>query len=229
MGRRSKQETKKTLADLDTRTLDKRAERLAELDPLVYSGEKPLSEQMHDFINETIKGYESGCFRSCIFCCAGAVEYALRHEIIRLSDNPKETLKNKDKSFHDIIKMAKDYEQLQAFTEDAHYLRKLRNKISAHPLYVASTMRKKPEEIEMEKETTIRDIQNFIKFFDPEERELKEMERLIKTPEALDDAIEWRMYPLKLLHKLALKAWVKMRKIIEGVYPLNEKKDTFDS
>lgn len=211
MRKKSFQEVKELLEDLDSRTLNERAERLTELEPIVINMiERTSSERMDDFIDEASKGYTDGCFRSCIFCCTGAVEHALRHEIIRLSDNPKETRKNIErKRFGEIIKMAESYEQLRSFAEDTRYLRRLRNKIAAHPLY-----------IEMEKETTIEDIRMLKSFFDPGEEEREELEKFLKTPEALDEAIEWRIYSERPLRKLALKAWTKMRKILEGIYPV---------
>lgn len=211
VGKKSFQEVKELLEDLDSRTLNERAERSTELEPIVINMiERTSSERMDDFIDEASKGYTDGCFRSCIFCCTGAVEHALRHEIIRLSDNPKETRKNIErKRFGEIIKMAESYEQLRPFAEDTRYLRRLRNKIAAHPLY-----------IEMEKETTIEDIRMLKSFFDPGEEEREELEKFLKTPEALDEAIEWRIYSERPLRKLALKAWTKMRKILEGIYPV---------
>jgi len=208
--KKSFQEVKELLEDLDSRTLNERAERLTELEPIVINMiERTSSERMDDFIDEASKGYTDGCFRSCIFCCAGGVEYAFRHEIIRLSDNPKETRKNIErKRFEDIIKMAESYEQLRPFVGDAHYLRRLRNKIAAHPLY-----------IEMEKETTTEDIRMLKSFFELGEEEREELEKFLKTPEALDEAIEWRVYSEMPLQKLALKAWTKMRKILEEIYP----------
>lgn len=208
--KKSFQEVKELLEDLDSRTLNERAERLTELEPIVINMiERTSSERMDDFIDEASKGYTDGCFRSCIFCCAGAVEHALRHEIIRLSDNPKEIRKNIErKRFEEIIKMAESYELLRPFAEDARYLRRLRNKIAAHPLY-----------IEIEKETTTEDIRTLKSFFDLGEEEREELEKFLKTPEALDEAIEWRIYSERPLLRLVLKAWTKMRKILEGIYP----------
>lgn len=228
MGRRFTQETKKVLADLDSRTLDRRAERLAELGTLVYdASEGPISVQMENFVGEAIKNHENGCFRSCIFCCAGAVEYSFRHEIIINSENPTEKMKNiENKRFSKIIRLAETRERLKSFIKDANYLRRLRNKISAHPLYLASPMGKRHEGITMEKETAIKDIKMPISFLDSEDPELKEMEDLMKNPAALDEIIEWRSYPQKLLHKLSLKAYLKMKMTINGIYPLNEKRDT---
>ncbi|MBA7501469.1 hypothetical protein ES706_00039 [subsurface metagenome] len=217
------QEARELLKRLDSQTLDRRAERLAELEPIVFNGGERRSDLMWNFMKEASKTYEIGCFRSCIFYCAGAVEYTLRHELTRLLGSSVKALKKiEDEDFNDVIKKAEGYEKLQPFAEDADYLRRLRNKIAAHPLQLPSTELRTREEIEIERETAIRDIKIFMEFLDSGDGELKEMEELIENPEALDSAIGWQLYADKLLRKLAFKAWRIMRAIINGLYPVRD-------
>lgn len=224
MGTRSVEETRRILADLDRRTLEERAQRLAELETIVYNGmDRTISAQMENFIDESVKNYENDCFRSSIFCSAGAVEYAYRHELVRLSEKPSQTLEEiRDKNFLKIIGMAEKYNHLRPFADDAHYIRKLRNEISAHPIYLAYANREKPEEVLLEKETTKEDVRGLIKFLDQEDPEISDLKEILEKPESLEDAIDWRSYSRRALNRLALKAWMKMRKIITGIYPLRE-------
>lgn len=217
------QEIKERLKRLDSQTLNRRAERLAELEPIALHERKRRSGLMCDFIGEASKAYGTGCFRSCIFSCSGAVEHALRHELTcLLGGSVNELKKVKDMSFNGVIKEVGKYKKFQPFTEDAHYLRRLRNKIAAHPLQPPLTELRTQKEIEIERESAIRDLKTFMKFLDSGSVELKEAEEIFRGLKTLEEAIGWRIYALDLLQRLALEAWRRMRATINGLYPIRD-------
>ena len=126
----------RTIRKLDERTEKERASRLQELGVMFWgSVERPTSHRMSDYSTEATMSYVNGSFRSCIFCCAAAVDQTFRHEIICASKNPEEKFnKLRRKFFGQIIDLAKNTERLQPFLEDACWLNRLRNKLAVHPL-----------------------------------------------------------------------------------------------
>ncbi len=133
---RTFEDARRITRDLDERTLDERASRLMELGVTQYSSiERRVSQRMSDYSVEATKSFVEGCFRSCIFCCATAVDQTFRYEVIRESDTPtKERKKLKRKPFGTTLKHAKNTERLQPFLEDACWLNRLRNTVAVHPL-----------------------------------------------------------------------------------------------
>ena len=221
-------EMKDLLRDRDAKTLDSRAQRLKELrelEGITYSVvNRTVAERMDDFIAEAMENYMDGCFRSCIFCCASAVEQAFRHEMIYSSDRPKkvqEVLERKTfGQIVNIIEAAKDYERLWPFIRDARQLNKLRNKVAVHPLYVAKTygpFYKMLERADWVKETIVGDLHVLKEFLCPEQQ--KELEETLKALATFEDIVEWQVYsPRNPLQKIALEACKRMKKIIEGLY-----------
>jgi len=81
-------EAEKLIRGLDEKTIDNRAKRLAELEPITLSAiEFELPIRMHNYIDESIKTYIEKCYRSCIFCCSNAVEQAFKKELIFSENN----------------------------------------------------------------------------------------------------------------------------------------------
>lgn len=219
------EEIKDLLRERDDKTLDSRAQRLKELRELqgiIYSViERTVAGRMDDFVIEAMENYKNGCFRSCIFCCASAVEQAFRHEMIRSSDRPEkmqEVLEGKSfGQIVNIIEAAKDYERLWPFIKDARRLNNLRNKVAVHPLYVAITygpVDKMLERADWVKKTIDRDICVLKKFLCSEQQ--KELGKLT----TFEDIVDWQeLLPRSPLQKISLEACKTMKKIIEGLYP----------
>jgi len=185
---------------------------------------------MSDYSVEAIKSFVAGCFRSCIFCCAAAVDQTFRHEIIYASKNPKEKFdKIRRKTFGPIIDLAKNIERLQPFLEDAKRLKRLRNTVAVHPLCFWPF----PECETRANEIIIEDLKNIIAVVDAEDGEKIKQSSIIRedgskltladvlcdptTPEA-SDLLMWRIDE-DILKPLALKAHQIMAGIIEGLYP----------
>ena len=229
---RTFEDARRTTRNLDKRTLDERASRLMELGVTQYSSiERRVSQRMSDYSVEATKSFVEGCFRSCIFCCAAAVDQTFRYEVIRESDTPiKERKKLKGKPFGKILKKAKYTERLQPFLEDAKWLNRLRNTVAVHPLCFWPLLEK--DEM-MSNEIIIEDLKNIIAFDDAEDGEKIKQSFIIRedgskmtladvlcdptTPEA-SDLLMWRLDE-EILKPLALKAHQIMDGIIEGLYP----------
>jgi len=215
------EDARRIIGDLDERTLDERASRLKELGVTHYSSiGRSTSPRMSDYSVEAAKNFVEGCFRSCIFCCAAAVDQTFRHEIIHKSKHPEEKfekLARSDASFGKIIGYAENIVRLQPFLDDAGWLNKLRNKVAVHPLCFWPLRGDKMKEIEIIK----RGLKEIIDVVDAEDGE-KIKQLLIRannqnTSEA-SDLLMWRPDE-DILKSSALKAYQRMAGIIEGLYP----------
>mgnify|MGYP001134588214 CR=1 FL=1 len=221
--KKSISEAKKLIRDLDEKTIDERAERLAELEPIELSGiEFELPVRMGDYIDEAIKTYIEKCYRSCIFCCSNAVEQAFKKEIIFSEDNAKDRKRVQEEidnrmTFGKIIKKAEKHDFLSDFISDADWLKELRNKVAVHPIYIShGNIGVEPLEIEEWRKKLIKeDIETLLPFLDKENQ--KQMRDVLENPKALDDIFEWGL-PEDIIRILALKAYKKMKRILEGIY-----------
>ena len=223
----------RTIRDLDEKTLDERASRLKELGVIRLSAVyRILPQRMDDYDREAAKTFIEGCFRSCIFCCAAAVDITFRHEIILESENPREEYKKiRCEPFYKIIKQAEDEERLQSFCKDAHRLRKLRNTVAAHPLCLWPSS----EDEMFENEIIIKDLKKIISVADADNREkIKQMDitredgsKVVlvdvlcdpSTPGSSDLMWDLESRTRDILKTLALKAYQIMAGILEGLYP----------
>jgi len=222
MKERTLEDARCTIKNLDERTLDDRASRLMELGVTHYSSiERSTSQLMSDYSVEAAKNFVEGCFRSCIFCCAAAVDQTFRHEIIYASKNPEEKFdKLRRKTFGQIIDLAKNTVRLQPFQEDACWLNRLRNKLAVHPLSFWPLRGDYIKEIKVIKQG----LKEIITVVDAEDRE-KIKQLLIRvsnldTSDALD-ILMWRPDE-DSLKSSALKAHNIMARIIEGLYPSSQ-------
>jgi hypothetical protein len=222
MKERTLEDARCTIKNLDERTLDDRASRLMELGVTHYSSiERSTSQLMSDYSVEAAKNFVEGCFRSCIFCCAAAVDQTFRHEIIYASKNPEEKFdKLRRKTFGQIIDLAKNTVRLQPFQEDACWLNRLRNKLAVHSLSFWPLRGDYIKEIKVIKQG----LKEIITVVDAEDRE-KIKQLLIRvsnldTSDALD-ILMWRPDE-DSLKSSALKAHNIMARIIEGLYPSSQ-------
>lgn len=224
--KKSFHEAREILRNLDGKTLEDRAKRLTELETITLGAiDKEISERTSDYLDEAIKAYVEGCYRSCIFCCSCAVEQAFKNEIVLSISNLAEREKtqkhlDKDKiSFDGIIKEASKNVLCIQFIKDAKLLKDLRNKIAVHPFYVSKGFSVGVDNPEVEgwrRQTLKSDIETFKPFLDEEDRD--KLQKALHDPETLESIFEWGFNPplVDPLHVLALKAHKTMKKILEG-------------
>ena len=218
-------EAEKLIRDLDEKTIDNRAKRLAELEPITLSAiEFELPIRMHNYIDESIKTYIEKCYRSCIFCCSNAVEQAFKKELI-FSENNINQRKNVQEEiekmpFGKIIDKGKKIDILSDFINDAEWLKNLRNKVAVHPIYIShgNIGTETPEIAEWRKQSIKKDIETLLPFLDKENQ--KQMYDVLENQKAIEDIFEWGLSE-DIIQILALKAWKKMKKVLEGIYYLH--------
>lgn len=218
-------EAEKLLRDLDEKTIDNRAKRLAELEPMTLSAiEFELPIRMHNYIDEATKTYIEKCYRSCIFCCSNAVEQAFKKELI-FSENDINKRKSVQKeiekiAFGEIINKGKKINFLSDFIHDAEWLKNLRNKVAIHPIYISqrNTGTETPEVAEWRKQSIKKDIEILLLFLDKENQ--KQLRDVLENQKAIEDIFEWGLSE-DIIQILALKAYEKMKKVLEGIYYLH--------
>jgi hypothetical protein len=241
-------DSERELREADLHSLSQRALRMQKLDSLKIGFVPTL--RVFDCVREAKHSYINGCFRGCIICCANAVEQSFLHELIFASDDWEKTyweIRVNGKGFKYIIdtveKNSKKNRRLKlaaAFIRDAHWLRRVRNEIAAHPTYVTDyTELKSSDELILANRMMFRDIRHLLQFLDPKEREYLESQKLTaKTPQGkvvkeseplkafmenpmkTDTAvyIEWWMFQGGLLSYLALEAYRRVNKVLNGLY-----------
>jgi len=158
--------------------------RRQRLSPLRISGFS--SFRTADYIDEAERSFEKGCFRSCIICSATAVELALKHMLIFLSEDWEQTyweIEVGKPRFSKIIERLRTNRKLRGVLDDADWLRRVRNKIVAHPIYIgnpfvlkkASTLElAEPEQQIWACKIMLRDLRELLEFAEPDKR--KEIE-----------------------------------------------------
>lgn len=156
-------------------------------------------------------------------------------------------IRMKESSFGKIIdkikresKKNRELKSLTRFLKDANWLRRVRNEIVAHPTYIPDYLElRREDELVLANRMMFRDIRHLLQFFTPQRRKKFEMEKLTaKTPkgktvreskplkEFLNDPMKidvaiyfnWWAFQTGLLIYLALEAYEKMSKIINGLY-----------
>ena len=168
-----------------------RLERIANLKTL-----RIPTSRISDYYEEAKTSFINGCFRSCIICSALAVEQVLKHTLIFQSEDWEETyweLEVKKIGFHKIIQRAeKSSPKLKKVLKDADWLRRARNEVAAHPLYVANLFgvdrktgylkMKETDEAIWASKIMFRDIRKLLRFLEPSKaREIKEKKWSART------------------------------------------------
>jgi len=189
-------EAEKLIRGLDEKTIDNRAKRLAELEPITLSAiEFELPIRMHNYIDESIKTYIEKCYRSCIFCCSNAVEQAFKKELIFSENNINQRKSVQEEiekmPFGKIIDEGKKIDILSDFINDAEWLKNLRNKVAVHPIYIShgNNGTETPEIAEWRKQSIKKDIKTLLPFLDKENQ--KQMRDVLENQKAFEDIFEW--------------------------------------
>ena len=156
-------------------------------------------------------------------------------------------IRTKENTFGKIIdrikresKKNRELKSLTRFLDDANWLRKVRNEIVAHPTYIPDYPElKREDELVLANRIMFRDIRHLLQFFNPQKRKQLEMQKLTaKTPEGkivgesepledflrnpmkidVADYFNWWGFQTGLLSDLALEAYERMSKVINGLY-----------
>jgi len=133
---RSLEECKETLRDLDARTLERRAERLQELEKIETDARRFSSQREWSYLTEATDVYINGHYRSAIFCCAFAVDQIFRYEYLKTAEGEYDDLENL--TFWPLIRKCERQKvaSLCPYIEEAKLLNDLRNKVATHPLFI---------------------------------------------------------------------------------------------
>lgn len=220
---------------------EKRTTRQFTLGSIVYSvmGKQP-PHYLESYMDEARESYLEGAFRSCIFCCADAAEQIIKHELIRESEAPEEKLEWFEKERRGLGKLIGDAEEaefLRKHIEDFEWLNGVRITIAVHPLYIGvHEGSDDPQTRIWKNRTMIRSVRKTLEFLDGETREAVLESQLsvpaegktIKLGDMLTDPSSdhtffwWRLLEEDVLEELALEAYGRMKKIVEGVYSIKQ-------
>jgi hypothetical protein len=167
------------------------ASRLQRLSPFEISGFSTF--RIADYCDEAKRSYVNGCFRSCIICSSTAVELGLKHAMIFLSEDWEQTyweIEVGKLRFYKIVeRLGKMNRKLSGLLADAIWLRKARNEIVAHPIYIGNPfVMKKPGYLEFEEpelqiwasKIMLRDISKLLWFVEPDKRKEIEEKKFTK-------------------------------------------------
>lgn len=235
MHRKTLEERAKQLQESDRRTLERRAQRLTELEAIHTDARLFHSQREWDYAGEASDGYINGNYRSVIFCCACAVDQMFRYEYLKMPGSRPEDLKRC--TFGQTIRKCrgKSVPALVQFIADAELMNRMRNEVSAHPLFVDFPVQADPER--QVRDALLReDIQKLLSVVESVSPRAKdEIERTELTdhggkayvlgdivnqcselPSSLDGF--WGLIEADILRLLAREAWRILKTIAEGLY-----------
>jgi len=240
--------------DEETEKISK-ASRLQRLSPFKISGFSTF--RIADYCDEAERSFINGCFRSCIICSATAVELALKHTLIFLSEDWEQTyweIEVGKLRFHKIVKKLRDKNRkLSRSLDDATWLRRTRNEIVAHPIYIANPFTrlhagyleyKNPELQIWACKIMLRDIGKLLRFVEPDKRKEIEEKTFKKTRQgrileefSVMDYIKqrkpvryepmeffyWRIIQNELIEEIAFQAYRRMVSTMNTLFPTADK------
>lgn len=219
--------------------------RLGEVSTVTYNaGEAPPPHYLQSYIEEAEDSYLGGNFRSCIFCCAAAVEQVIRYELIKSSGNTKAEIKEVEGlTLGKLIKKLKcctlENEKISHFKKISdnllNWVNKARNAIAVHPPHASVYDKDDTEEMKIWKnERMIRYIKRILGLLNDHDRE-RMLDLNVESPEGGSTTLRELLSDPKSQHipdvwyeftrrdvfpqYLALETYRKMKEIIEGVYP----------
>ena len=236
MNKRTLEQCKEQLQRSDKNTLERRAERLKELEVIHTDARLFSSQKEGDYAGEASDSYINGNYRSVIFCCACAVDQIFKYEYLKLPESRCQDIKRC--TFGQIIRKCREKgtASLIPYIEKAELLNRMRNEVSAHPLFIDLPVDSHPER-SMRNTLLLEDIKKLIKLVENIDPELKteiEATKLIsqveertfifgeviaqrsEMPFNLDGF--WGLIENDILKYLANQAWHTMKIIAEGLY-----------
>jgi hypothetical protein len=171
---------------------EKQVSRKQKLSPFRISRLVP-NLRLLDYCVEAESDFIYGCFRSCVICSAIAVELSLRHTLIFSSEDWEETyweIEMKKFGFKEILnRLGEKKGKVTEILKDADWLRKARNQIVAHPLYIGSFFdierpgyleEKGLERLIWATRTMVRDIKKLLQFVELDKRKAIEEKPISK-------------------------------------------------
>ena len=236
MGRKTLEECAKQLQKSDKDTLERRAQRLNELEQIHTDARLFHSQKEWDYAGEASDSYINGNFRSVIFCCASAVDQIFRYEYLKTPGSRYEDLKKC--TFGQTIRKCSDknISRLAQFIAVAEILNRMRNEISAHPLFVDFPVEADPERQirNMLLREDIRMLLSLVgsvnprlkseiegtKLFDQLGREAYILGDVVNERSEMPSSLDgfWGLIERDILKLLAKEAWHILKIVAEGLY-----------
>lgn len=192
-----------------------------------------ISQSVDSFRNEARINFINGCYRSCIFSCASAVEWAFKEELIISAVDPEEIMwefEIKRLPFSKLIEKSNKNKKLKKIKVQADFLRKMRNEIAVHPLQIPNFPKSTSKNnIILTNMMMVRSFKKMMKYIDGKTRENilnqkvskennKTLKELLQDPTAPKIKIIWNFFQERLLELLAATAIGKMTLIIHHIY-----------
>lgn len=236
MNKRTLEECKEQLQRSDKNTLERRAERLEELEVIHTNARLFSSQKEWDYAGEASDSYINGNYRSAIFCCACAVDQILRYEYLKMLGSSYHDVERC--TFGRIIRKCKDKSiaSLLPYLAKAGLLNQMRNEVSAHPLFIDLPADSDPERL-VTRILLIEDIKKVLELvgnINPEfkaEIEATELSSRVEGKtyifgEVINEHSEmpfnldgfWGLIENDIFKYLAQQAWHILRTISEGLY-----------
>jgi hypothetical protein len=235
MSRKTLEECAKRLQKSDRDTLERRAQRLKELEQIHTDARLFHSQKEWDYAGEAADSYINGNFRSVIFCCASAIDQIFRYEYLKTPGSNYEDLEKC--TFGQTIRKCKDknISRLIQFMAVAKLLNRMRNEVSAHPLFVDFPVEADPERQVRNKllREDIKKLLSLVEIVNPKAKNEIEGTKLIdqvgktyvlsdvvnqrfEMPSSLDGF--WGLIERDILKLLAKEAWQILKIVAEGLY-----------
>jgi len=236
MSRKTLEECKKQLQKSDRDTLERRVQRLKELEQIHTDARLFHSQKEWDYAGEASDSYINGNFRSVIFCCACAIDQIFRYEYLKTPTNRYEDLEKC--TFGQTIHKCKgkNISRLAQFIAAAELLNRMRNEVSVHSLFIDFPAESDPERQVRSKllREDIKKLLNLVESVSPELKKEIEATKLIgevdgetyilgeavnqrsEMPSSLDGF--WGLIERDILKLLARKAWHILKIVAEGLY-----------
>jgi hypothetical protein len=236
MSRKTLEECAKQLQKSDRDTLERRAQRLKELEQIHTDARLFHSQKEWDYAGEASDSYINGNYRSVIFCCAFAIDQIFRYEYLKTPRSRYEDLEKR--TFGQTIRKCKgkNISRLAQFIAAAELLNRMRNEVSAHPLFVDFPVEADPERQvrNMLLREDIKKLLSLVESVNPKVKNEIEGTKLIdqvggeacalgdavnqrsKMPSSLDGF--WGLIERDILKLLAREAWHILKIVAEGLY-----------
>lgn len=219
--------------------------RLGEVSTVTYNTEKaPPIHYLQSYIEEAGESFLGGNFRSCIFCCAAAVEQVIKYELIKSSGDPKAEIRKIESRRLGLGKLVEILEnrpsdnerilKLKKFLDSLDWINKARISIAVHPPYASVYDEDDTDEIKTWKnERMVYYINRILDLLSAQDHErvldlnvgLPEgvsttFRELLKDPKSKQMPEVWYLFTSREVQQpLALETYRRMKEIIEGVYP----------
>jgi len=219
--------------------------RLGQVSTVTHDTEKaPPVHYLQSYIEEAQESFLGGNFRSCIFCCAAAVEQVVKYELIKSSDDPKAEIKeieNKGLGLGRLVGRLKGrpsgdkrISRLKKFLGSFNWINDARNTIAVHPSFASIYNEDDTGGMKIWKnERMVYYINRILDLLSAQDHErvldlnmrLPEgtsttFRELLKDPKSKQMQEVWYLFTSREVQQpLALEAFRKMKEIIEGVYP----------